>query len=377
MRVWVQRINKFKSSAVKFLHDFAGGHNQRHRQIQFAEQESKPPVVNSQQVRIVGNEQNGVEHRRFSNDRGIVKFFSRQKTMELVSTATSGDFCIVAVNYGETFFQQLLPFVRRKLAALPAHFPARGEDFFLPLLRLLDGRLLHFKKRLPRKRPVAKPPFPHPKTFCDGFRRQPGLRGGSESRFVPTSCGGEFNNKGTKERRILFSQAAEKISPAFAGHDFAHGLHVQLILVAPGTVFEKNQIHRRKIRNADAAGFQITQARAEIVERFLFHSRENIQIKFFHDPDRSGFDGKILRFKFARPAFAPARQTRQQFAEIVLGIANENGGVEGEARLAIEDDRQPADDREIHSLSGEAGQQLFEPGSNLPRLWRMLHARVF
>src|ERR1700690_1593780 len=98
-----------------------------------------------------------------------------------------------------------------------------------------------------------------------------------------TSCGVKINHKGTPERRILFYRVAasrqsaaiwnrslrlsagEPLCSRFAGDDFPQGLHVQLVLVAPGILFKKNKVGGRKIWNADAAGFQMPQARAKIV----------------------------------------------------------------------------------------------------------------
>src|ERR1039458_2490113 len=105
------------------------------------------------------------------------------------------------------------------------------------------------------------------------------------------TCGGEFNNKAAKERRILFCGVAaprqkaaiwnwslrptaeEPLRSRFARDDFPHGLHVQLVLVAPGILFEKNEVGGRKIRDADAAGFQMPQARTKIFERPAAHPR--------------------------------------------------------------------------------------------------------
>src|ERR1017187_1708634 len=107
-----------------------------------------------------------------------------------------------------------------------------------------------------------------------------------------TSSGGKINHKGAKERGILFCgvaaprqraaiwnwslrlSAEEPLRSRFARDDFPHGLHVQLVLVAPGILFEKNEVGGRKIRDADTAGFQKPQGRTKIVER-IFGELEN------------------------------------------------------------------------------------------------------
>ena len=103
---------------------------------------------------------------------------------------------------------------------------------------------------------------------------------------------------------------------AFAHDDFPHGLHVQLILVAPGILFEKNEVCGRKIRDADTAGFQMPQARTKICERFFAHRNEHIQGKVLNQPDGACLDDKVLTFELTRPAFAPLLETLDEFAEI-------------------------------------------------------------
>lgn len=56
---------------------------------------------------------------------------------------------------------------------------------------------------------------------------------------------------------------------------------------------------------------------------------------------------------------------------------NENIGAERQTRIAIKDDGQSTDHREVNFVSGEGGQQFFEPGSSLFRIWRGFHARAF
>lgn len=163
----------------------------------------------------------------------------------------------------------------------------------------------------------------------------------------------------------------------FARDDFPHGLHIQLVLVSPGILFEKNEVGGRKIRDADPAGFQMAQAWTEIFERLAVHPREDVEVEFLNHAYRPLLEYKILRLEFARPALAPARKAIQQFAEIFRRSVNEDVHIKGQARITVEDDCQSADNREINAVSGEGDQQFFESGSNLPRLWRMIHARVF
>jgi hypothetical protein len=66
----------------------------------------------------------------------------------------------VAVDQGKTFFEQSPPLITGKFAALPANFPARGEDLLLALLLRFYGRLLHSEKRLHRKPALAKSALP-------------------------------------------------------------------------------------------------------------------------------------------------------------------------------------------------------------------------
>jgi len=163
----------------------------------------------------------------------------------------------------------------------------------------------------------------------------------------------------------------------FAFENFLHGQHIQFVLVAPGILLEKNQISGRQIRDADAARFQVAQLRAKIVERFAAHPREDVQIKFLSHADRAFLKNKILRLEFAREAFAPLLQTLEKFAEIFRRVVNEDVGVQRQARIAVEDDRQSADHREINVTIDERGQQLFEPGNSLLRFWRLIHACFF
>ena len=74
-----------------------------------------------------------------------------------------------------------------------------------------------------------------------------------------------------------------------------------------------------------------------------------------------------LTYAFAFGAAGTAGQTTQQPAEVLRRVIHENVHVQREAWVAVENHRQPADDRVVHPVSGEGDQQLFESGSNLLR----------
>mgnify|MGYP001017149993 CR=1 FL=1 len=104
---------------------------------------------------------------------------------------------------------------------------------------------------------------------------------------------------------------------SFARDDFAHGLNIQLVLVAPGILFEENQILRRQIRDAHTTRFEIPQARTKIIERFATHPGEHIEDEIFDEPDRAFLHRKVLRFEFPRPAFAPAAAMKLPVAAVI------------------------------------------------------------
>src|ERR1035438_5677356 len=191
------------------------------------------------------------------------------------------------------------------------------------------------------------------------------------------TCGGKINHKGTKERRILFCGVAAPRQRAanftsrwrrstetplpsrFARDDFPHGLHVQLVLVAPGILFEKNQIFGCEIRNADAAGFQMPQARTKIVERFFAHRNKHIEGEIFNQTNGTCLDGKVLAFEFASPAFAPLLETLDELAEIFRRGVDDYVHVFSCPDKAVQRNRHTADDCKINLAADEGDQQSF------------------
>src|SRR5208283_5636395 len=78
IKVCVQRIN----SSIKFPNYFPWRNYQRHGQVKLAEQQAEPSMVGLEQMRIIGNEQDAVQHCRFGNNEGVVDLRSRQQPGE-------------------------------------------------------------------------------------------------------------------------------------------------------------------------------------------------------------------------------------------------------------------------------------------------------
>jgi hypothetical protein len=121
------------------------------------------------------------------------------------------------------------------------------------------------------------------------------------------------------------------------------------------------------MRNSDIPGVEVTKPRAEIVERLPTHASKEVEIKFLADANRAFLWCEIFRFQFASPALAPAFQAAEQLADIVGLFIDEDGRINGEARVTVEDDGQVANNRKINAAPREVGQQSFERGNNLLR----------
>ena len=87
-----------------------------------------------------------------------------------------------------------------------------------------------------------------------------------------------------------------------------------------------------------------------------------IQLECFDNPNGAFLRQEIFDGQFAGKSFSPGGQHSQHLADIGWRRFDGDIRVERQAVIAIEDNGESADDREINPATGAAGQQTSEPG---------------